>query len=371
MINKEIIKKTAYNFDIDICRITDGSELTEARKNLKKRKAEGYWPQPFTDKDIEKINTPAQNLENLKYVIVVAISYNNTAEKSTSNSISKYVSKKDYHHILREKMQLLIERIADNFGFELVEGKNYKIMVDTEPILERALAERAGAGFIGKNSMLIHPDYGSYIFLGEIFVDFEIESDRPLEIDCGECTDCLKSCEGGALKKSYLVDGESCISYLTQKKGILSLEDRKKIGYHIWGCDKCQQVCPYNQQRKLIEKGKEDKKDLLQFDKDLEYFLMMDRRDPDSELNETAMMWRGSRILIRNAIIAAANLNKVEYYELIKEKLNDNSPIIRFYAAWAAAALNFQKAEAVLKRHLKSENNREVKNEIKRILKED
>ena len=371
MINKEIIKKTAYNFDIDICRITDGSELTEARKNLKKRKAEGYWPQPFTDKDIEKITTPAQHLENLKSVIVVAISYNNTAEKSTSNSISKYVSKKDYHHILREKMQLLIERLADNFGFELVEGKNYKIMVDTEPILERALAERAGAGFIGKNSMLIHPDYGSYIFLGEIFVDFEIESDRPLEIDCGECTDCLKSCEGGALKKSYLVDGESCISYLTQKKGILSLEDRKKIGYHIWGCDKCQQVCPYNKQRKLIEKGKEDKKDLLHFDKDLEYFLKMDRRDPDSELNETAMMWRGSRILIRNAIIAAANLNKVEYYELIKEKLNDNSPIIRFYAAWAAAALSFEKAEAVLKRHLKSENNREVKKEIKRILKED
>jgi len=218
--------------------------------------------------------------------------------------------------------------------------------------------------------MLIHPDYGSYIFLGEIFVDFKIENDSPLDLDCGECTACLTNCEGGALKKPYLVDGETCISYLTQKKGILSIEDRKKIGYHVWGCDKCQQVCPYNQLRKHSEKSKEDKKDLLHFDKNLEYFLKMDRRDPDSELKETAMMWRGSRILIRNALIAAANLNKVEYYELIKEKLNDNSPIIRFYAAWAIAELNFEKAKLVLEEHLKNEDNKEVKKEIKRILRE-
>jgi len=357
-INK-LVKKTAADLDIDLCGITDGSELKKERQILDERAQNKYWPQPFTNQDLDELTKPALHLKNLKSIIVAAVSYNNGGK---SSFLSNYVTVKDYHDFLRTKLDKLVIAMQKKLNQDF----NYKIFVDTAPFLERALAERAGIGFIGKNSMLINPELGSYLFLGEILTDIEIEKDKPLDLDCGECRICINNCEGKALKNKYLLDAEDCISYLTQKKGILAKNEIEKINTHIWGCDACQTECPYN-----INKTETDAEELQFFDQNLEYFLNLERKNPSSELEDTAIMWRGSRILLRNALIAAANLGDEKYFKQVKEKLNDNSPVIRYYAVLALLKISYKNAEEIVKKVIKVENNVFYKEKMIKILEEE
>ena len=357
-INK-LVKRTASDLGIDLCGVTDGSELKNERIILEKRAQSHFWPQPFTNQDLDQLTKPALQLKNLKSVITAAVSYNNGGE---SKILSNYVTAEDYHIYLQNKLQKLVAEIKSQINQDF----SYKIFVDTAPFLERALARRAGIGFIGKNSMLINPEFGSYLFLGEIFTDLEIEIDKPLDLDCGECRICIDNCEGNALKAEYLLDAEDCISYLTQKKGILSKNEIEKIDTHIWGCDACQTKCPYNQNVKKTEVEK-----LQTFTADLEYFLKLDRKSPPADLEKTAVTWRGSRILLRNALIAASNLKSDKFFELVKNNLDDNSPIIRYYAVLALVKINYKKAEEIVKKAVKTENNPEYKEQMNQILAEE
>ena len=354
-LNK-LIKREARKLNIDICRITDGSELKKEKAILKNRKKKGYWPQPLTNQNIKELTEPALHFSNLNSIIVVALSYNNGGG---TKILSNYVSKEDYHNFLKDKMEALTAVLKEKID----EDFSYKLFVDTAPFLERAIAEKAGAGFIGKNTMLINPEYGSYLFLGEIFTDLKIEKDSPLNLDCGECRICIDNCEGGALKDEYLLDASDCISYLTQKKGILTENEIYKIGSHVWGCDACQLKCPYNKNKKETER-----EEMQFFNRGLEYFLKLERNLPPAELKNTAISWRGIRILIRNALISAANEQREEYLYLVKEKLSDNSPIIRYYAARALIKINYKKSQDLIAEYLNTEN-KKYRDKIKNILK--
>ncbi len=353
---KKLVKKAAADLNIDLCRITDGSELKKEREILEKRARSKYWPQAFTNQDLDQLTQPDLHFTGLKSIIAAAVSYNNDGG---SPYLSNYVTAQDYHNYLQDKL----EKLAAEIQRKVDQNFNYKIFVDTAPFLERALARRAGVGFIGKNSMLINPELGSFLFLGEIFTDLKIEPDTPLELDCGECQICIKNCEGQALRTEYLLDAENCISYLTQKKGILSEEEVKKIGTHIWGCDACQEKCPYN--KNVIQTAAEK---LHFLNRDLEYFLKLDRNNPPLELKKTAVMWRGSRILLRNALIAVANLGNNKYFDLVKEKLNNNSPVIRYYAVLALLRIDYKRAEKIVKKTINNENIREYKEKMIMIL---
>jgi len=357
-INK-IVKKKAADLNLDLCGITDGSKLENERRILEKRARSHFWPQPFTNKDLDQLTKPELHFSNLKSIIAAGVSYNNGG---ASSFLSNYVTVEDYHNYLQNKLEKLTSEIKKELGHDF----NYKIFVDTAPFLERAVARRAGIGFIGKNSMLINPDFGSYLFLGEIFTDLEIEIDKPLNLDCGECRICLVSCEGEALKEEYLLDAEDCISYLTQKKGILTENEIKKIGTHIWGCDACQLKCPYNQKLK-----KTAAQELQPFTGDLEYFLNLERKSLPAELNSTAITWRGSRILLRNALIAASNLGEDKFFELVKNKLNDNSPVIRYYAVLALLKINYKRAKKIVEKQIERENNPDYKAKMTEILAEE
>ncbi len=358
MLKNKVIKEIASDLKIDICRVTHGGDLDP--QMLKRRSDSDFWPQPFVEQDIQRSTDLSLHLEGLRSVIVTGVRYGD--RKDDDLYLSNYVTKKDYHDFLREEMRELVERLRA----KAEERFEHKIFVDDAPFLEKAVAARAGAGFIGKNSMLIHPEYGSYIFLGEILTDLEIEIDDSIDTDCGECSLCLDNCEGGALKEAYLVHGDRCISYLTQKKGILTVEERKRMGRHIWGCDSCQEVCPYNEDRSSRDVIEE----MEPFDKDLEYFLKLDRNSPPSELEDTAMLWRGSRILIRNALIVTANLERVEYFDLVEQRLEDDSPVIRLYAVWSLSQLDPERAKPILEEHLPGETDKKVQGEIKLVQRE-
>lgn len=359
MLLNKTVKKKAAEIGIDVCRITDGGELKKEREILKKRSQGKYWPQPFTNQDLEQLTRPALHFKNLESIIVAAVSYNNQAE---SRLLSNYITDLDYHNYLRTKLAKLVEKLKA----AVKEDFNYKIFVDTAPFLERALARRAGVGFIGKNTTLINPEYGSYLFLGEIFTDLKMKKDEPLNLDCGSCRICLKNCEGGALKEEYLLAADDCISYLTQKKGLLKKAKIDQIGSHIWGCDVCQNCCPYNHKKPAAAA-----EELQFFAKDLEYFLKIDRQDPPAELKATAASWRGSRILIRNALISAAADKKTDYFDLIREKLKDSSPVIRYYAAYALLKIDFTRGAAAVKELIARENNNKYRNKIQKLLAEE
>jgi epoxyqueuosine reductase len=156
--------------------------------------------------------------------------------------ISRYALGRDYHKLMRKRLQKFAERIERVCG-----SMGYRVFTDSAPVLEKALAAKAGIGWQGKHSNLLHRDHGSWFFLGEIFTDLKLEADSPLDNHCGRCTSCIDICPTGAIVEPYWVDARRCISYLTiEHRSAIPVEFRAAIGNRIYGCDDCQLVCPWN-----------------------------------------------------------------------------------------------------------------------------
>lgn len=165
-----------------------------------------------------------------------------TLKNKNSAYISRYALGRDYHKVVRKKLKQLAQKIEFEVG-----QLGYRPFVDSAPILERPLAEKAGLGWVGKHSLLIDAKAGSWFFIGELLVDLPLVVDKPVENKCGQCVACLKICPTQAIVAPYVVDGRRCISYLTiELQGPIPVEFRKAIGNRIYGCDDCQLICPWN-----------------------------------------------------------------------------------------------------------------------------
>ncbi|NVJ51617.1 MAG: tRNA epoxyqueuosine(34) reductase QueG [Gammaproteobacteria bacterium] len=192
---------------------------------------------------------PSQLMPNTLSVISVRLNYvpkpaGFCASLSDPNkaNVSRYALGRDYHKMMRKKLALLGQKIRE-LGYSL----NYRAFVDSAPVLERAFAEQAGLGWIGKNTMLINPDQGSFFFLGELFTDLPLTPETSVPNQCGQCNACIKLCPTGAIVAPYQLDARKCISYLTiEHLGAIPLELRPLMGNRIYGCDDCQLVCPFN-----------------------------------------------------------------------------------------------------------------------------
>jgi len=190
---------------------------------------------------------PGNVLEDCEAIISLAYPY---PSKKPSNAngftAARYTRPEspDYHDTLREKARPLVSLISDEYP-----GERSRICVDSAPLLERGFAYAAGIGFIGKNNMLIMPGYGSYLFLVEVLTTalFPIPAVKPLVTQCGTCSRCVEACPSGALERPFLLDAQKCLSYLTiEKKGPIDVETGRKMGGCFFGCDVCQEVCPFN-----------------------------------------------------------------------------------------------------------------------------
>lgn len=178
---------------------------------------------------------------------IVSLSYNyHTGLKQTdpkAPKISMYAYGRDYHKVIRKKLKQILSSLRDEFGD--IHGRGF---VDSAPVLERDWAKRSGHGWIGKNTMLIHPKRGSYFFLAELFLDVELEYDEPMKDFCGTCRKCIDACPTDAISpEGYLMDGSKCISYLTiELKEAIPEEFKGRMENWMFGCDICQEVCPWN-----------------------------------------------------------------------------------------------------------------------------
>lgn len=359
------IKQKAKKIGFDLVGVCSAKPFTRAYKILKNRKLS-----EFVNENKEKLTDPSKHLASAKSIIALGISYaskvniidNKKSKQSGKNSykqfISLYARGIDYHQIINKKMDKLIAHL--NSINPEVEVVAYS---DTGSILDREAAYRAGLGWIGKNNNLINPKYGSYLFLGEIITNLELKFDKVVEAQCGNCTRCLSACPAKALNP-YHLDPDKCLSYLTQKKGILTEKEREDINNRLWGCDTCLDVCPYNNDiplnthQEFIPVLEGNIKKILQFTKN----------DIPLEWKNSALSWRGLRILKRNTIINIGNKGDNEYIPLLEKSLKDPSPILRAYAVWALGKMQSDKIIIIIKKHYENEKSNIVLTEIENIL---
>lgn len=244
------IKEKAKEMGFISCGISKAEELTpEARflENWLNQNKHGtmQYMENYFDKRID----PRKLVEGAKSVIVLAYNYFNPQKQvEGAPKISMYALGEDYHHVIKAKLFELLQFIEEKVGSTI----SARCFTDSAPVLEKAWAKRAGIGWVGKNSLLLTKQRGSYYFLAEIICDLELEYDSPIKDYCGNCTKCIDACPTGAIENPYQLDGSKCISYFTIEYREQALPEDMKGKFEDWmfGCDICQQVCPINSQSK-------------------------------------------------------------------------------------------------------------------------
>jgi len=289
--------------------------------------------------------SPKEILPECKSILVLATPYNppptradivpegwrsdREDEIGSGVRVASYALGADYHDVLPARMQELIQFIEEQVGGPI---KN-RYYTDTGPILERDLAQRAGIGWIGKNTCLINPKQGSYFLLSEIFLDLALEPDPPFTTDhCGTCTRCIQACPTDCILPNRTLDAQRCISYLTiELKDDIPVELREKIGDWVFGCDICQIVCPWNRFAPEGDSAFEPKTPLPALTDEL----TLTPQAFNQRFKRTPIKRTKRRGYLRNVAVALGNTADMHALPVLQNALNDEEPMIREHAQWA------------------------------------
>jgi epoxyqueuosine reductase len=308
---------------------------------------------------------PAQLVPWAVSVISVGLNYNTDHRRPEAGArntgwISRYAWGDDYHSIMHQRLESLLDRIRV-LNERPVQGKAF---VDSGPVLERDAAGIAGLGWIGKNTHLISPKEGSWFFLAELFVDLPLTYDRPIRDRCGRCDLCIKECPTGAFVGPYILDARRCISYLTiELKGWIPRSLRPLIGNHIFGCDICQEICPYNAKAPTSSEPAFAPRAGL-YAPQLIPFLALDEKEFRQRFSGSPVLRAKRRGLLRNVAVALGNLRSTTAVPALIGALRDQEALIRGHAAWALGEIGNREATAHLERALKSEQDSEARDEM-------
>ncbi|MDP8206873.1 MAG: tRNA epoxyqueuosine(34) reductase QueG [Candidatus Electryonea clarkiae] len=328
----------------------------------------------WMSKNVEKRLDPAKLWPQGKTILIVGLNYrqnlpdNSLVNDSSRGRIASYAWGNDYHEVIRVRLKSLAAEISKLAG-KLIE---YKICVDTTPILEKAIAASTRTGFIGKNTLFIHPQFGSTLFLGELLLNIELEPDQlsPLNNGCGDCKICTEHCPTNALDQNYSLDATKCISYLTiENHGLIPQKMRSKIGNWIFGCDICQECCPYNAGNKPQTSEPHfhisDTESRIPF---LEDIINLDEQGFREKFHGTPV-FRSKRVgLLRNAAIALGNSKSKEAVRPLSKALYDPEPFVRGHAAWALGNIAGESCNDILRSAMNSEKDEYVLMEIEHAL---
>lgn len=262
------LKHKALELGFEFVGISAAAELTEEARNLEKWLSSQYHGKmSYMENHFDKRIDPRKLVEGAKSVVSLLYNYHNPQKQSDELAprISQYAYGSDYHNVIKDKLKILLEALRSKIGD--ISGRCF---VDSAPVLERDWAKRSGNGWIGKHTLLIHPKRGSYFFLAELILDIELEADGPIKDYCGTCRRCIDACPTSAIAASgYLLDASKCISYLTiELKDSIPDEFKEKMGNWMFGCDICQEVCPWNRfSQKHSEPAFEPQPELLSMSK--------------------------------------------------------------------------------------------------------
>ncbi|WJY27675.1 tRNA epoxyqueuosine(34) reductase QueG [Sporosarcina trichiuri] len=362
---------TAYADEIGVDKIgfTTAAPFRELKNRLKRQQALNYQS-GFEEPDIEKRTEPSLLLEQAESIISIAVAYPSKladAPKGKKGERRGMFCRAswgtDYHLVLREKLSLL-----EAFLHERLPGVKTRSMVDTGELADRAVAERAGLGWSAKNCSIITPEFGSYVYLGEMITNLPFAPDLPMEDQCGDCTLCLDACPTGALIQGGQLNAQRCIAFLTQTKQPVPEEFRKEIGNRIYGCDTCQTVCPKNKRKYNLDQ------DIFVPEPDLvkpllQPLLKLSNRQFKETFGHMSGSWRGKNPIQRNAILALAHFKETAAVPELAELLHgDPRPMIRGAAAWALGEIGTDEGYTALDESLHTENDSSVCEEIEEAL---
>lgn len=359
------IQTFAASIGIDKIGFTTAAPFVKLKDRLKQQQRLNYQS-GFEEPDIEKRTEPLLLLDQAESIIAIAVAYPSKMSDSPRGKKGERRGMfcraswgEDYHTVLREKLAQL-----ELFILTKVPDARLRSMVDTGELVDRAVAERAGIGWSAKNCSIITPEFGSYVYLGEMITNLPFIPDEPMEDQCLDCNLCLDVCPTGAIIQPGQLDAQRCIAFLTQTKKPVPEEFRHKIGNRLYGCDTCQTVCPKNKgmnhthQLAFTPEPELVKPLLLSL-------LSLSNRQFKEQYGHMSGSWRGKNPIQRNALIALAHFKDEaaipELTRLIKE---DPRPMIRGTAAWALGEIGRTEGHEVLKEALLIEEDEFVVSEI-------
>ncbi|MCE4051153.1 MULTISPECIES: tRNA epoxyqueuosine(34) reductase QueG [Bacillaceae] len=366
---KQDIINYSKTIGIDKIGFTTASTFEEMRIRLI-RQQELNFQSGFEEKDIEKRVNPSLLLDQPKSIISIALAYPSKMKERVS---SKKGARRgifcraswgtDYHVVLRDRLSKLEKYIMDRVPDALC-----KSMVDTGELVDRAVAQRAGVGWSAKNCAIITPEFGSYVYLGEMITNLPFTPDTPMEDQCGECNKCIDACPTGALIQGGQLNAQRCIAFQTQTKGFLAEEFREKLGNRIYGCDTCQTICPKNKGMDFhnhieMEPDPEIAKPLLV------PLLTISNKEFKEKYGHISGSWRGKKPIQRNALIALAHFKEDSAVpDIIGVMKNDPRPVIRGTAAWALGKIGGDESRQALTTLSNKETDPEVLQEMQDAL---
>jgi epoxyqueuosine reductase len=366
------IKKKALEIGFDLVGISPVGSFPE-NQFYKEWLARGFAGEmKYMEKEPQKRENIKNILPEAKSVISCGLNYNTNYPYSIKEIdkrkgwISRYAWGDDYHDVMKDKLWLLLDFIKEIGSGEI----KARIYVDTGPVLDRVYGKYSGIGWFGKNTCLINQKIGSWIFIGEIITNLELEYDSPVPDRCGTCTLCIDACPTGALLEPYVLDSRLCISYLTiELREKIPVELRDKVGNNVFGCDICQDICPWNRRAKMTNEPSFQPREGLH---NPELSSLSNLGDEDFR-----RIFKGNPIkrakrkgLLRNAVVAMGNSGLKEFIPNLKESLNNKDPMVRAHAVWALWKLEGNDSYKTLSDQLDIESAPTVREEIISILHE-
>ncbi|MFS1514378.1 tRNA epoxyqueuosine(34) reductase QueG [Chengkuizengella sp. SCS-71B] len=358
---KDEIKQAASTLGIDKIGFASADPFLELKQILLNHRKKGY-ESGFEEPDLDKRVDPKLTFEQPQSILSIAIAYPSKLKdppKSEKGAYRGVISRsawgEDYHHVLKKRLLNL-----ETFIKERVSDVKLESMVDTGVLVDRAVAERAGIGWVGKNCAVITPEFGSWVYLGEMITNIPFTPDQEVTDECGDCTICIDACPTDALVGPGQLNSNRCISFVTQTKGFVDDELKEKIGNRLYGCDTCQIVCPKNKGKHFTHQPE------LQPDPEivkplLKPLLSLSNREFKEKYGFSASAWRGKKPIQRNAITALGVFKDESAIPILKDLLlNDQRPEIREASAWSLGKINTDDALEVIKQGIAQEKNEVV-----------
>jgi len=361
-------KASALGFDLFGVVPVSRSETIEIYKDWLKKGYAGTME--YLERHAELKEDPRNLLPETLSLVALGCNYNtgNTSPEIQDPSkarISRYAWGDDYHEIIHSKLKDLEHYLCK----ELNAANHTRSFVDSGPVLEREAAQRAGLGWFGKHSNLINMEIGSWFFLAEMLIDVELKADEPFtRVDCGTCTSCIDACPTEAIIADRTVDARLCISYLTiEHKGAIPADLRPKMDNHIFGCDICQDVCPWNKDAPgSVELGFKPRTE--NYAAELTELMMLDQTAFSKRFRKSPIKRTRRRGLLRNVAVALGNWAHADAIPALSIGLHDIEPVVRSHSAWALGCIHNERARNELKSAMLIENNPNVLREIKTAL---
>ena len=364
------IKQLALKIGFDLVGISSAEDFSRDQRAATERVRQGLmdgltW---YTEDRVRRMNRPALLLEGARSIISLAISYDTGAPppgngengSALRGRVARYAWGDDYHGVIKERLKRFAAGLPDLAGRPV----ETRVFVDDGPMNDRAAAERAGVGWFGKNTNILTPSHGSWVFLSQVITDLELEPDEPLKKTCGSCVRCIDDCPTGAIIAPFVLDNRKCISFLTiELRGAIPRELRPLVGDWVFGCDICQEVCPVNRkaaasQEPAFKKRHDfDAPELLPLlEMDDEGFRARFRHSPIKRAKLVGMQ--------RNVCVALGNIGDPAAVPALVRALAHPEALVRGHAAWALGRIGGADARHAMREALAREQDDDIREEL-------